>query len=137
MELHVDPARKVPEGTEPGTGIYVRAKDGEKWGSFDIMELTKESLLLWLRSRGDMSPWAENTVGILLGYDVPLTDPEEKNWLIWSNEHNGWWGPNSYGYVKDRTAAGRYSYEEATRIVRNANLTKDTPPNEAMVRDER
>lgn len=52
-----------------GTGIYVRAKDGlDKWNSFDIADLDKESLLHWLRSRGGENKWAEDVVGILLGH---------------------------------------------------------------------
>jgi len=51
------------------TGIYVRAKrESGKWESVDILCLTKDSLLDWLRSRGGDNPWAEDVVGILLGY---------------------------------------------------------------------
>lgn len=44
------------------------AKLDDKWGNFDIADLTKESLLEWLRSRGGENKWAEDTVGILLGH---------------------------------------------------------------------
>ncbi len=50
------------------TGIYVRAKRGEKWDSVDIAELSPESLLEWLRSRGGENEWAEGTVFALLGH---------------------------------------------------------------------
>lgn len=50
------------------TGIFIRAKKDNKWGSYDISELTKESLLSWLKSRGGDNKWAENAVGILLGH---------------------------------------------------------------------
>jgi hypothetical protein len=59
-----------------------------------------------------------------------------KEWIIWSNEHDGWWGPNHSGYVKDRAEAGRYSFEEAKRIVNDANRFVDGTPNEAMIFDE-
>lgn len=51
------------------TGIYVRAKhvDGG-FESVDISQLTKSSLLNWLRSRGGNNVWAENVVGLILGY---------------------------------------------------------------------
>jgi hypothetical protein len=65
QELLVDPELTAGEDR---TGIYVRAKDGERWVSVDICRLDKPSLLAWLRSRGGDNPWAENTVGILLGH---------------------------------------------------------------------
>jgi len=41
-----------------------------------------------------------------------------KPWLIWSNEHKAWWGPNRGGYyARDAVAlAGRYSTAEALEI---------------------
>ena len=64
MELKVDPQRVGNE-----TGILVRSLgvDG-KWGAFDIAELTAESLLEWLKSRGGDNQMAEDTVGIILGH---------------------------------------------------------------------
>ena len=53
-------------------------------------------------------------------------------YLIWSIEHQKWWGPNSDGYVDYTDMAGRYTKEEATRIVKNANeYEKD--PKECMI----
>ena len=68
MELKVD-ASRLKEYENSRTGIYVRAQlpDGD-WDSVDIVHLTSESLLEWLRSRGGDSPYAEDVVGILLGY---------------------------------------------------------------------
>jgi hypothetical protein len=65
VELSIDPERRESNGN---TGIYVRARDGEGWGIFDIVHLDKPSLLAWLRSRGGANEWAENTVGLLLGH---------------------------------------------------------------------
>lgn len=64
-ELVVDPDRPVI-----GTGIYVRAKEGDRFVNADIAQLDKASMLEWLRSRGGANEWAENTVGILLGYGL-------------------------------------------------------------------
>ena len=41
-------------------------------------------------------------------------------YLIWSNEHRGWWGPGERGYVKSAAAAGRYDREQALRVCLNA-----------------
>ena len=38
-------------------------------------------------------------------------------YVIWSFEHNSWWAPNWQGYVRNLQAAGRYSAEDAGRIV--------------------
>lgn len=68
-ELIVDPFRvELPE-----TGIYVRAKLGDQWGTHDIAHLGAASLLAWLRSRGGENPWAENCVGMLLGHSGGIT----------------------------------------------------------------
>lgn len=61
---------------------------------------------------------------------------DEVKWLIWSHEHTKWWAANWRGYVTRRAEAGRYSFEEACKIVREANIRKQESPNEAMVRDE-
>lgn len=41
-------------------------------------------------------------------------------YLIWSNEHNGWWGPNRAGYTPGLLGAGTYSREQALDICRDA-----------------
>lgn len=64
--LTVDPKR--PEDVWGGTGIYVRAKDGERWVDADIACLDLESLNTWLRSRGGENDWAESVVRHLLGH---------------------------------------------------------------------
>lgn len=61
---------------------------------------------------------------------------EEKVWLIWSIEHNGWWGWNHGGYVQAREYAGRYSFKEALKIVKDANIGLHNIPNEAMIHAE-
>lgn len=38
------------------------------------------------------------------------------NYLVWSNEHSAWWGPNNAGYYSKIEAAGRYTREEALGI---------------------
>lgn len=68
------PVTLPANGTEiSNTGIFVRAKLGDKWGSYDISELTLDSLRMWLRSRGGANEWAENVVCMLLGH--ALTAP--------------------------------------------------------------
>jgi hypothetical protein len=65
-DIEVDPERMIPLGI--ATGILVRTKVDGKWQPIDICCLTKESLLIWLRSRGGKNEWAENTVLIILGH---------------------------------------------------------------------
>lgn len=68
--LIVDPDR--PRAVVGSTGIFIRAwtstDDGVRCVTADISELTKASLLDWLRSRGGDNPWAEDVVGIVLGH---------------------------------------------------------------------
>lgn len=67
FDYQVDSTRATDQYAD-ATGIYVRARHDEKWGSYDIAQLTPGSLLRWLRSRGEKNEFAENVVGILLGH---------------------------------------------------------------------
>lgn len=61
--------------------------------------------------------------------------PEQ--WLVWSNEHGKWWGPNGGGYTTKRSMAGRYTLEKAADICSRANsgLKDNQPPDETMLLD--
>lgn len=37
-------------------------------------------------------------------------------WLVWSNEHRAWWGPNGRNYYWGIESAGRYTLAEAQKI---------------------
>ena len=39
-----------------------------------------------------------------------------EQYLIWSVEHEAWWGPERSGYYGSIASAGRYTREEALRI---------------------
>lgn len=56
-------------------------------------------------------------------------------YLIWSNEHCGWWKGNRHGYTTATHRAGLFGFEEARDIVTNANryLFPHDTPNEFMV----
>ena len=55
-------------------------------------------------------------------------------WLVWSIEHDAWWKENHNGYVKSRKGAGRYTFEDACKIVKGANIANKDVPNEAMIK---
>ncbi len=44
------------------------------------------------------------------------------DWVIWSEEHAAWWGPERRGYTDSLAQAGRYPQEEALTIVAVANF---------------
>jgi hypothetical protein len=44
----------------------------------------------------------------------------DDDYLIWSNEHQGWWRPNERGYDSGYANAGRYTRERAIQICQNA-----------------
>lgn len=70
MNLKIDPARVGPPADT--TGIYVRAQDERgTWRSADVAQLTRESLLEWLRGGGGDNPLAERVVCALLGHAAP------------------------------------------------------------------
>lgn len=83
--------------------------------------------------------WAEEREA-LLQLLQDLSCPGQ--WLIWSNEHRAWWKPMKCGYTRDVQEAGRYSYEEARRIVDDAcfpgrtwtgNMHREEAPPEVLV----
>jgi hypothetical protein len=78
---------------------------------------------------------AERTDEAERGLIPPFKHVPEKNWLIWSVEHERWWAPDHDGYVANRVLAGRYSYQEAREIVADANRGKHDIPDEAMCPD--
>jgi hypothetical protein len=41
-------------------------------------------------------------------------------YVVFSFEHQAFWGPGRYGYVQDLAQAGRYSHADAIDISRNA-----------------
>lgn len=43
-------------------------------------------------------------------------------WLIWSNEHAGFWKASRHGYTRHMAEAGRFSEAEAKAIVEQASL---------------
>lgn len=47
-------------------------------------------------------------------------------YLIWSNEHNAWWGANHMGYYQCVENAGSYTLEEALKICNSANYNWNT-----------
>lgn len=50
---------------------------------------------------------------------------DEDEYLVWSNEHDGWWAPDLSGYVTDLRSAGRYSRTHAIGICKHALPTAD------------
>jgi hypothetical protein len=70
--MNIDPNRAetldLDSVDENVTGIFIRAKLGEKYGSYDIAFLDAPSLLEYLKSGGGDNPLAENVVGSLLGH---------------------------------------------------------------------
>ncbi len=57
-------------------------------------------------------------------------------WLVWSNEHKAWWRKARCGYTTISTHAGRYTFEEASSICREANRFADGIPNETMIPED-
>ncbi len=45
---------------------------------------------------------------------------EHGDWLIWSHEHAGFWGPRQHGYYKDALDAGLYDLDTAAQICQQA-----------------
>lgn len=46
-------------------------------------------------------------------------------WVVWSFEHEAWWGPRHMGYHPQLLCAGLYAMDEAKEIERRANAQGD------------
>ena len=60
-------------------------------------------------------------------------------YLVWSNEHSAWWGPNESGYYTSIEAAGRYSREDALGIcigARGGRRYNDNPSEVPVLYDD-
>jgi hypothetical protein len=64
--------------------------------------------------------WKEHFEGAAKALDRMYS----QQWLIWSHEHEAWWGQNENGYTKDRAEAGRYPFARAREICESANRGK-------------
>ena len=51
-------------------------------------------------------------------------------YVIWSNDHRGWWKPNEGGYTRDFFEAGLYSRQVALSLCIGARRVKDGIPDE-------
>lgn len=47
---------------------------------------------------------------------------KEKQYVIWSNEHQAWWRPRSIGYTRWLEDAGRYSESQAKEISQSGDM---------------
>jgi len=65
----------------------------------------------------------ELTLRTVEPYRIPALDthPADRV-MIWSYEHDSWWGTSRCGYVQDARVAGVYSRGEAERICKDANI---------------
>lgn len=61
--------------------------------------------------------------------------PGQELYLIWSNEHRSWWGPNCRGYTSVADRAGRYTRQQAIATCNAANYgwNESSNPNELPI----
>lgn len=57
-----------------------------------------------------------------------------ETYLVWSNEHQAWWGPGGTGYVERLDEAGRFTQRVALEICAKALPGTYSVPNELPVR---
>jgi hypothetical protein len=51
---------------------------------------------------------------------APQADEVTEAYVVWSNEHRAWWGPNHCGYTTHLARAGRYTRDDALSIAKSA-----------------
>jgi hypothetical protein len=50
---------------------------------------------------------------------------KEREWLVWSTEHQGFWRHGAFGYTQEPDKAARYTEAEAKKICADANRYSD------------
>lgn len=61
---------------------------------------------------------------------------ETAHWLVYSRDHNAFWGPNNGGYFVEIAKAGRYTRPQAEAICRVRKCLDGTPGEVAVVAPE-
>lgn len=57
-------------------------------------------------------------------------------YLVWSNEHRMWWGPNRQGYTRDIARAGRYTRDEAIKCSSVRDQVPEHPLPELPIKED-
>jgi hypothetical protein len=76
-------------------------------------------------------PQASIELAAIAGCTLKL--PPAGEWLIWSNEHRGYWRGDQLGYTEEVSEAGRFSLVEAIEICERASFGSRGVPNETML----
>jgi hypothetical protein len=66
---------------------------------------------------------------------VVSAEAKMSEWLIWSNEHSAWWGPESCGYPRDIASAGKYTLGQAISICTSRAWMRGQVPPETMIHE--
>ena len=64
--------------------------------------------------------------------DNQFHQENQRFFLVWSNEHGGWWKKRDCGYSSDVELAERYTHKQALKRCTWEGETR-IPPNEVMV----
>lgn len=78
-----------------------------------IMAMSDDEIMR--EADADDAAWARGfKLGLASGHSAITR--ATKPYLVWSNEHQAWWGPEHRGYTRHIERAGRYERAEAMSI---------------------
>lgn len=125
-EGHLQPGKCIfelfPDPTRYAGNAIILGNDG--MGSSVAANIGLEKILQIVRwtelvASGQMTEGSQEGNIIRMGVPISGLRPAE-SYLIWSNDHNCWWGPGSTGYVASIAQAGRYARQHALQICQDA-----------------
>ncbi len=90
-----------------------------------MIETVKKPLAQRLKERADIRQMEDKLDDAELFAEAAIAiERQTTPHLIWSFQHDAWWGPCERGYVQNSADAGRYRFEIASRIVDDSNVAE-------------
>jgi hypothetical protein len=105
-------------------GLFGGVCHGQSFGAAAAAVAARSRRRVTLNRNKGFEGMAAKSTADVLQRDArdPNRNPEADiaAYLIWSNEHEAWWGPGEMGYVLNVAHAGRYRREHAIAICKRA-----------------
>lgn len=112
----VDPVAGKYRASQPSASPASASDTDYANRNIRTMELANAVALHLGLSPAEEIPFEELTRRLRAPSPGAETDQRDADWVLWSNDHSAWWGPNRCGYSPNLLDAGVYTEGEAKRL---------------------